>query len=104
MPRSLAATVLLAEHKALAEAIQAEVTKAGPNPDQVRMFAALRPMLQSAQAGVRKALADVQAVLTPEQWTRVPERIRVPRGRGAGGPGGPGGDGAGRGQGFRNPE
>jgi hypothetical protein len=80
-----------AEHKALAAAIQTEVTKAGPNPDQIRMFAALRPLLQSAQAGVRKAIADVQAVLTPEQWARVPERIRTPRGRGAGGPGGPGG-------------
>jgi hypothetical protein len=91
-----------AEHKTLAEAIQAEVTKAGPNPDQARLFAALRPALQSAQAGMRKALADVQAVLTPEQWTKVPERIRTPRGRGAGGPGG-GPGGGGRGQGFRDP-
>jgi hypothetical protein len=85
-----------AEHKALASTIQAEVTKAGPNPDQVRLFAALRPALQSAQAGIRKAIADVQAVLTPEQWTRVPDRIRTPRGRGAGGPG----NGGGRGQGV----
>jgi hypothetical protein len=79
-----------AEHKVLAAAIQAEVTKAGPNPDPARLFAALRPTLQSAQAGVRKAIADVQAVLTAEQWAKVPERIRTPRGRGAGGPGGGG--------------
>ena len=79
-----------AGHKALAEAIQAEVTKAGPNPDQVRLFAALRPMLQGAQAALRKAITDVQAVLTAEQWAKVPERIRTPRGRGAGGPGGAG--------------
>jgi hypothetical protein len=79
-----------AEHKALAATIQAEVTKAGPNPDPARLFAALRPALQSAQAGVRKAIADVQAVLTAEQWAKVPERIRTPRGRGAGGPGGGG--------------
>ncbi len=79
-----------AQHAALAAAIQAEVTKAGPSPDPARLFMALRPRIQEAQAGGRKALADVQAVLTPEQWTKVPERIRTPRGRGQGGPGGQG--------------
>jgi hypothetical protein len=86
----LLADAVTAEHKALADTIQAEVTKAGPSPDPARLFAALRPTLQKAQAGVQKALADVKAVLTPEQWEKVPERIRVPRRRGPGGEGGGG--------------
>lgn len=87
-----------AQHAALVEAIQNEVTKAGPSPDPIRLFAALRPQLQSVQAGTQKAIAAVQAILTPEQWAKVPERIRTPR-RGPGGEGGPGrvgGDGGGR--------
>ena len=86
----LLADSVTAEHKALADTIQAAVTKAGPSPDPARLFAALRPTLQKAQAGVQKALADVKAVLTPEQWEKVPERIRVPRRRGPGGEGGGG--------------
>ncbi len=81
-----------AQHAALVEAIQNEVTKAGPNPDPTRLFAALRPQLQAVQVGTQKAIAAVQAVLTPEQWAKVPERIRTPR-RGQGGPGGEGGPG-----------
>lgn len=51
---------------------------------------ALTAEQQARLAGVRQAIAHVQAVLTAEQWTKVPERIRTPRGRGAGGPGGAG--------------
>ncbi|MBA2626736.1 MAG: carboxypeptidase regulatory-like domain-containing protein [Gemmatimonadales bacterium] len=83
------------DHEALVTLIQNEVTKAGPSPDPARLFAALRPQLQAVQTGAVKALAQVQAVLTPEQWARVPERIRVPRRGGPGGPGGQGGPGGG---------
>ncbi len=95
----LLADSVTAAHAAFAKVIQDEVTKAGPSPDPARLFVGLRPRLQEAQAGIRKAIADVQAVLTAEQWARVPERIKVPtRGRGPGGPGGEGGgrDGGGR--------
>jgi hypothetical protein len=51
---------------------------AGPRPD----LGALAPKLQSINVSVIKALTqsvkDAQATLSPEQWAKVPERIRLP--------------------------
>lgn len=51
---------------------------AGPRPD----LGALAPKLQGINMGVigalQKSVKDAQAALTPEQWAKVPERIRLP--------------------------
>ncbi|HEX2189680.1 MAG TPA: hypothetical protein VHG51_12315, partial [Longimicrobiaceae bacterium] len=50
---------------------------------------AIGPRLQEARAASRQAMQEAQKVLTPEQWQKVPERLRDPgRGSGRGGPGG----------------
>lgn len=51
---------------------------AGPRPD----LGALAPQMQKINLGVigtlTKSVKDAQAVLTPAQWAKVPERIRLP--------------------------
>ncbi len=59
--------------------VVAEILRAaGPRPD----LGALAPKLQGINMGVIKALSqsvkDAQAALTPEQWVKVPQRIRLP--------------------------
>ncbi len=43
------------------------------------IFQAIGPQLQAVRTQSQQALAEAQKVLTPEQWQRVPERIRTPR-------------------------
>jgi hypothetical protein len=51
---------------------------AGPRPD----LGALGPKLQKVNLGVitvlQQSVKDAQSALTPEQWAKVPERIRLP--------------------------
>jgi len=46
--------------------------------EQMRAFAGLQPEIEAARREVTEALAEVQKILTPEQWQRVPERVRDP--------------------------
>lgn len=46
--------------------------------ERARAFAALQPELEAARREVTEALGAVQKILTPEQWQRVPERVREP--------------------------
>ncbi|MEO8878843.1 MAG: hypothetical protein ABI446_00435 [Gemmatimonadaceae bacterium] len=70
----------------VADSIRAAVTKAGPNADPARLFTMLRPQLTKGRAVSKQVLEEAQRILTPEQWAKVPERIRAPgashRGRG----------------------
>lgn len=79
-----------ATYATVADSIRAAVTKAGPNADPARLFAAMRPQLTKGRAMSRTVLELAHAILTPEQWAKVPERIKTlgggGRGRGEGGP------------------
>ncbi|MFN0177374.1 MAG: carboxypeptidase regulatory-like domain-containing protein [Gemmatimonadales bacterium] len=70
---------LKAATKALADRAQREIERAGPNPDPASLFGSMRPLLQSIRTVNADALKAAEAVLTPEQWGQVPERIRSPR-------------------------
>jgi hypothetical protein len=74
----------------IADSIRAAVTRAGPNADPARLFATMRPQLTKGRAISQQVLKQARAILTPEQWMKVPERIRAPgagrRGRGTDGP------------------
>jgi hypothetical protein len=59
-------------------------------PDFRGLFVLLRPKLEEARQNVRQALEAVRAILTKDQWNRVPDRIRNPRTGPQRGPGGPG--------------
>ncbi|HMI58918.1 MAG TPA: carboxypeptidase regulatory-like domain-containing protein [Gemmatimonadaceae bacterium] len=79
-----------AAYAVVADSIRAAVTKAGPNADPSRLFAAMRPQLTKGRAMSHDILVKAQAILTPEQWAKVPDRIKSPgagrRGQGRGGP------------------
>jgi len=76
-----------AKNKALGEEFQKLLKDAGANPDMGALFGKLRPRLEASQRERTAALKEVQGVLTPEQWEKVPERVRNPQ-QGPGGPGG----------------
>jgi hypothetical protein len=49
---------------------------------QGQLFMEMQPVIESTRREVMSALAEVQKVLTAEQWTRVPEQIKNPFQRG----------------------
>jgi hypothetical protein len=79
-----------ATYATIADSIRAAVAKAGPNADPARLFAATRPQLTKGRAKSREVLERAHAILTPEQWAKVPARVKSPGGaRRGGGDGGP---------------
>ena len=78
----------------LAQVVRKDVEGAGANPDMAALNARLRPALEKVQANQQAALAQARAILSAEQWAKLPPRIRNGR---AGGHGGrpPAGDGRG---------
>ena len=75
---------LARKNDALGEEVRAMVQKAGNNPDPAALFATIRPKLNEGRANLQQALDDAKAILTPEQWAKVPEDVKNP-GRGFGG-------------------
>jgi len=69
---------------AIADSVQQQVERAGSNPDPGRLMGAIRPALQQGGAVHQAALAEVQRILTAEQWSQVPERIKAAPRLGAG--------------------
>jgi hypothetical protein len=73
-----------AKNTRVSDAVRAEIEKAGANPDPGALFGALRPKLEEGRGNTQKALAEARALLTPEQWARLPDRIRNPGQQGLG--------------------
>jgi len=68
--------------------VNAIATEAERSADPASLMNQLRPRLEQARGEYQGALRAVQGVLTPEQWEKVPARIKSPPAIGAGG--GPG--------------
>ncbi|HWV56170.1 MAG TPA: carboxypeptidase regulatory-like domain-containing protein [Longimicrobiales bacterium] len=49
-----------------------------PAAEQARIFQQIQPELEAGRQEVREALQAAQAILTAEQWARVPQQIRDP--------------------------
>jgi len=65
------------------------------NPDPMTIFAKLQPSMTEGRKLATQAINDAKAILTPDQWAKVPDSIKTPglrRGDGEGprGRGGPG--------------
>jgi hypothetical protein len=77
----------------ISDAVRAEIEKAGANPDPGALFGALRPKLEQGRGNTQKAVAEAKAILTAEQWAKVPDRVKNAgqQGFGAGGGQGPNG-------------
>ena len=95
--------VEVAKLKVLADSIQlqvdsltaqakAVVEKEGGNPDPAVLFGVkLRPFFEKGGRLRNAGTEGAKAILTAEQWNRVPARIKTPQGFGGPGGGGPGG-------------
>jgi hypothetical protein len=70
---------VVAQNTALAKALQSEMAKMGANPDGARMMSVVRPKLEEARKRMQAALDAAKAILTPEQWNYLPERLKNPR-------------------------
>ena len=82
---------LAARNKALGEEFQKLMKDAGANPDMGALFGRIRPKMEAAQRERAATLRHVQEILTPEQWAKVPERVRNPQAGPGGGRRPPGG-------------
>jgi len=67
-----------AQNGAVRDSLQADVQRAGDRPDPGIMFARMRPRLQAGRENIRKALDRARAVLTPEQWKKLPDALKAP--------------------------
>lgn len=77
---------------------EAEMKKAGANPDFAALMPKLRPVLEVIQKEQTTDRAKAKAILTDVQWALLPENVRNPQAGVFGGQRGPGGQqGGGRG-------
>ncbi len=72
-----------AKNHGVGEAMQEEIQKAGSNPDRQVLFARLRPHLAEGRENIQLALDAAKGILTPAQWSLLPDEVKTPR-RGAG--------------------
>jgi hypothetical protein len=73
----VAADSLDLEIKALADAVRKDLASAGANPDMMALLSRMRPRLEEARKRVERAVESTREALTPEQWARLPESIRL---------------------------
>jgi len=71
----------------LAGNVRTQLKKLGANIDATSMFGIMRRQFQVVRDVMHQAIGEAQHELTPEQWAKVPETIRTPRGPGGGGGG-----------------
>ena len=85
----------------IAEDLADVLTSAGVAPDPTVIGARMQGKTNEARGVAERSVADLQQVLTAEQWAKLPDSVRVvPPDRGLGGfGGGDGGGGGGRGGG-----
>ena len=89
----------------IAEELADVLTSAGVAPDPAVIGARMQGKTNEARGVAEKAVADLQGTLTAEQWTKLPDSVKiVPPDRGLGGfGGGDGGGFRGAGGGGRGP-
>ncbi|MFN2325649.1 MAG: hypothetical protein ABR551_07155 [Gemmatimonadales bacterium] len=71
----------------MAGELEKRIADLGATPDMGRALTLIRPAMEGAQALRRRSLEAAQGLLTPEQWSALPEALTRP-------PQGPGGAGA----------
>ena len=76
----------------LMDSLRRTVAREGNNLDQtslMRLMPVLRPLFEAARVEVSAAIVGVHAILTEEQWAKVPESVKAIqlRPRMGGGPG-----------------
>lgn len=77
---SVISDTLAAQTRVLADSIRAHMDTSGKrNVAPQEMFAKMRPFIIQGRKNMGAALEAAKGVLTPEQWAKVPEDVKVPR-------------------------
>jgi hypothetical protein len=84
-----------ARNDSLGTAIREKIRKLGNNPAPELVFSTVRTDIEKGRTIITDALKQAEAILTPEQWAKVPANVKNPF---AGFFGGPPGQGGGRGR------
>lgn len=81
------ADTMSAAVRAVGDSARAITERAGPSTEPMRLMLSLQPLLQRLRMVQQEALRASEAILTPEQWAQVPDRIKSPGGPFGRGPG-----------------
>jgi hypothetical protein len=87
---TIVSDTLVAKSQALGAVIRAAVAKQGTGNPQA-ILSAIRPQIVEGRQNLTAAMAKVQTILTPDQWKKVPDRIKNPPALGGFGAGAAGG-------------
>lgn len=71
---------LRARNEPVRQAVRDAIPATATAQNGGELFGRVGPLLEPGRQNVQRALRDVQAVLTPEQWRRVPAALRNPLG------------------------
>ena len=74
----IVADSLAARNERLAKLVSEALSRAGPNADPITLMGLMQPRLADARGNVEKALDSAERILTPEQWSLLPDRITNP--------------------------
>jgi hypothetical protein len=77
---------LVAQHTKLANDLRTELEGQDTGGDPRAMMALIRPSIQEANENVQRSIDALKEILTDEQWEKLPEEVREPRGAFGGGP------------------
>jgi hypothetical protein len=64
-----------------ADSLRAVVEREGATPDPARLLAVVRPLVEAGRREGESVMQAIRALLTPEQWSKLPERLREPPAR-----------------------
>jgi hypothetical protein len=67
---------LAAKNRVLADSLQKVIDDAGANPDPGALMNTMRPKLDVGRKNIEAALAQAKTILTPDQWAKLPDRIK----------------------------
>ena len=67
---------LTARNAVRVDSLRGTAQRAGNSPDIARLMPILRPLFQEARSDVAQSVVTVKAILTAEQWAKVPESVR----------------------------
>ena len=74
----IVADSLQAKYAAVAKALTDALANPQGNTDPGSMFVQLRPRLEQVRNDMQAALREAERLLTPEQWSKVPESLKNP--------------------------
>ena len=71
---------LVAQHTQLANDLRTELEGQDTGGDPRAMMTLIRPSMEEANGNVKRSLDALKEILSDEQWDKLPEEVREPRG------------------------